>query len=164
MITILTDAWTALINGASLVLIWTAVGVIFLIGDMILPGVFLLFLGIAALATAGILWVFPLTLWSAMIVFSVACVLLLALFGRMYRDFVRRRPDHTINQKAHLLGQEPFMLTEAIVHGRSRASLGGSIWTLHGPDAPKGTWVVVRKVEGNTLHVDLVDPGDASCP
>jgi membrane protein implicated in regulation of membrane protease activity len=55
-------------------------------------------------------------------------------------------------QAARYVGQE-FTLTNPIVNGHGRLTMGGGTWLIGGPDLPSGARVRVVAVEGPRLRV-----------
>lgn len=144
------------IGGANSLLIWAGLGVLLLILDMLFPGVFLLFLGLASLLTMAVLWLIPLSLWGAIVCFSLSTFILLMCFGRIYKKWINHGPPNSINQNSKRYIGHEIILNDPIIHGKGRIVYAGSMWTLHGPDAPKGSTVRIVKRDGNVLEVEII--------
>ena len=127
---------------------WIIAGLVLIGGELVLPGVFLVWLGLAAGLTGlieaalGLPWQGQLLLFSGL---SVAAVLLANRFNR------QRAP--TLNLGAHRLIGRSFRLEAAIHEGEGRARLDDTIWRVAGPDLPAGTRVRVTGIEGTVLRV-----------
>ena len=136
-------------------IVWGCAALGLVAAEVLAPGVFMLWLGIAAGGVFALLFVFPeLTLmWQAVafVGFSVALI-------PAYRHFLGRS-DHLTDQPllnkkgAQLVGQR-LPLESAIVAGRGRVKIGDAFWTVLGPDLPVGTRVRITGVDSMNLHVE----------
>lgn len=133
---------------------WIAAGV-FLILELIAPGVFFMFLGAAAVAV-GLLdtvlslgWQVELTLFAG---FSLIFVLAGRPFLRRRRVFDSDRPN--LNRRMYDYVGKDFVLAEPVVGGKGRLRIEDTIWELRGPDLPQGARVKVTGVEGMRLKVE----------
>jgi membrane protein implicated in regulation of membrane protease activity len=130
---------------------WLAAGVLTCAAEALAPGMFLLWIGLAAIATGLTSFVVPLGgEWSLMLfgIYAVVCVII----GRKFygsRDVASDRPN--LNRRADALVGQVFLLEDAIENGEGRARVGDSVWRVHGPDLPKGTRVKVASVEGGVM-------------
>jgi len=134
---------------------WLIVAAVLGVLEIILPGVFLIWLGIAA-AITGIVVAFT----DIPFGYQIATFTLLA-FASVYsgRGVYARNPvpssDPKLNDRtARLIGQTVTVET-AIENGHGRVAVGDSIWNARGPDAPAGSSVVVTGADGAWLSVEL---------
>ncbi|MCB9946507.1 MAG: NfeD family protein [Rhodospirillaceae bacterium] len=137
---------------------WWIAAAALLVLEMIVPGVFFLWLGVAAgvvgalaLAIPDLDWRIGLLVFAAL---SVATVL-------AYRAFLKRRPIETdlptLNRRGEQYLGRTFALTEAIVNGVGRVRVGDSTWQVEGPDTPAGRSVRVVGADGTVLRVERAD-------
>ena len=135
---------------------WWVAAAILLVLELIVPGVFFLWLAIAAAIVGAIslLVVWP---WQSQVA-TFAVLSLVSLIGS--RMFLQRQPIETdrpfLNRRADALLGKEFVLAGAIVAGEGRMKVGDSIWPVHGPDLPKGARVRVREVQESLLVVEAV--------
>jgi membrane protein implicated in regulation of membrane protease activity len=137
--------------------LWLLAGLILLGAEILLPGVFMLWLGIAALATGGLDWLTSLPRGWQVVSFTAFAALSitigLVLRGRTPRAGVNAAGSGLIGRRAISLG---FERTEGGAEGRVR--LGDSDWparlSLPGPPPAKGARLVVVGVSGTCLLVD----------
>lgn len=132
--------------------LWIAAGLVMMLLEMAVPGVFLLWLGLAAVGTGIVVHLLAPVFWVDVLVFAVlasgSIVLALRLRGP------RRVP--TLNTPASgLVGREAVALE---FHGRTgRVRVGDSDWNArlaHGVEAPAPQVPLrVVGVEGTTLIV-----------
>ena len=116
--------------------------------ELAAPGIFLIWLGLAALATglAAALVPFP---WQAQVLlFSGLAVAAVLLARRLGRGHVA-----TLNRADRgLLGREG-LLAEPIRDGTGRIRFDDTLWRITGPDLPAGARVRVTGIDGTVLVV-----------
>jgi membrane protein implicated in regulation of membrane protease activity len=136
---------------------WWVAGLILLAAEMIVPGFFLVWIGLAALVVG----VLSLLFWdSAFWVWELQAILF-ALFS-VVTIFVGRkltlRNDATdepfLNQRGASLVGRTATLHEPITEGRGRIKIDDSIWQVMGPDLPVGARVKVVASNGRDLTVE----------
>jgi len=134
---------------------WWAVALLLIVGEILAPGVFMLWLGIAAavmgtlllLTGAGMSY-----LWQA-VVFGVLAFISVGVYWKFLRGTERVSDQPLLNQKAAQLVGRVVPLLEPIVNGRGRVQIGDALWTVHGADAPAGTRVLIHAINGMNLEV-----------
>jgi membrane protein implicated in regulation of membrane protease activity len=133
---------------------WFVLGVVLLAVEVLVPGTFLLWLGIAAILTGIIAVVIALTWQSQLIVFAVLSVL--AVIGWWFWSGGSARPrgkEPVLHRSAELHVGRVFTLQEPIVQGQGRVHIDDSIWRVSGPDLPAGARVRVESADGAVLLV-----------
>lgn len=139
---------------------WWVLGMLMLAAELLMPGVFLVWIGLAALATGALsllLWDFGLWTWQLQaLVFAVAAVLF-TLAGRRYFGRADIGSDEPLlNQRGASLVGRTATLAEPIREGRGRIRLDDTFWIVSGPDLPTGTQVRVTASNGRDLSVEPV--------
>jgi len=137
---------------------WLIAGVILAIAELIVPGVFLIWLGAAALATGAVALAVPLGVSTEFALFAVAAGI--AVLGG--RTVMRRMPiisdDPLLNERtARLIGKK-VIVVEALTGGEGRVRVGDGVWPATGPDAEVGTLVEIVGADGNRLEVVPASP------
>lgn len=137
--------------------LWWVLALILIAGEVLLPGYFLLWIGIAAAAMGAIVLVLPaLGVLAQAVCFAVLAFLSCILYWKFVRPRLQREatPEAALLNRrgARMLGQR-YVLESAIVNGRGKARVGDGQWLVEGPDLPVGTAVEVIGVEGTTLKV-----------
>lgn len=131
---------------------WWVLGVGLLILEILAPGVFFVWLALAALVLGLLLFLLPLPLTVQLVLFAVLSIVAVVV-GKRYVTGVLDTGDTSLNQGAdRFLGRE-LTVTSAIVNGVGRVRAGDSEWRATGPDAPAGTTVIVVGSDGATLKV-----------
>ncbi|MGD9537094.1 MAG: NfeD family protein [Alphaproteobacteria bacterium] len=136
---------------------WLIIGALLIGAELLTPGVFLLWLGISALLTGGVMAIWPDLDWRyALILFGGLSIVsvVVALRIRRIRSPMTDRPY--LNKRAlQYLGRR-ITLDEPIVDGRGTAKLDDTRWRISGPDLPAGSHVVISGAEDSTLMVEPV--------
>ncbi len=140
---------------------WMALGLILLTLEIFVPGMFMIWFGVAALITGAIsLAIWPMALWTwpiqitVFLALSVACV----FAGRkLVRDRDHETDEPLLNNRTAQMVGRIATLDEAIVNGHGRVKIGDTLWRIKGDDAPAGTRVKVAAVERDILNVSRMD-------
>jgi membrane protein implicated in regulation of membrane protease activity len=117
-----------------------------------LPGVFLMWLGLAA-AIIGVIDVFADLSWQSEIALLAVLSVLLVLFVRPRVKFPQGEPSN-LNQRMYDYVGRSYVLHEAIVNGRGKVRIDDTLWVVTGSDRDKGEWVKVKSVDGTRLVVE----------
>ncbi|KQM41257.1 NfeD family protein [Sphingomonas sp. Leaf10] len=122
--------------------------------ELAVPGVFLVFVAIAATITGLLALLFPaLTLPAELAVFGAWSVVTVLIGRRWYAEYPVDSDDPLLNDRAaRLIGQD-VIVVEAIVGGIGRVRVGDSDWIARGPDLEAGRRVRIVGVSGSTLSV-----------
>ncbi len=135
------------IFGGQAHLVWIAAGVLLCAGEMLTPGIFLLFIGMAAIVTGLILSLFTISfIWSIML-FGALAALAVYLGQRFYGSRQTSSDQPFLNRRADGLVGRTFALSDAIKGGEGVIRVNDTRWKVHGPDMPAGTKVRVTGVE-----------------
>jgi len=133
---------------------WLIFGFILMALELAAPGVFLFWLGLAALLVGLVSFVFNPSWQTQLILFSVFAVAAVPLWRRFAltstsqsNPFLNRRTDA-------LVGRE-FTLEKPIVDGNGTVRIDDTIWRVAGPDAPAGSRVRVVRADGASLTVAI---------
>ena len=134
---------------------WWVLGVALMILEALAPGVFFLWLGIAAGITGGILLAVPGLSWQLQaLLFAVLSVA--SIF--FWRSYQRRHPptsdQPTLNRRGDQYVGRTLTLSEAIVNGRGKIRVDDSTWRVEGPDSPAGQAGKAVAADGVVLKVE----------
>jgi len=136
--------------------LWWIVALVLIAIEVIMPGYFMLWIGIGAAATGVLVLLMPgLPMVAQAIVFAVLAFASCAVYGYAVRPALQKgeTDDGRLNRRAEQLIGARYVLTEAIVNGRGKAKVGDGQWLVSGPELPAGSTVEVVAVEGTTLKV-----------
>lgn len=132
---------------------WLILGLVLIGVEVLAPGVFMLWLGLAALLVGLLSFVID-THWQMQ-------VLLFAIFAAaavpIWRSLARRGKSETsnpfLNRRNDALVGRVFTLEKPIQDGSGTVRIDDTIWRVNGPDAPAGSRIRVVKADGATLTV-----------
>lgn len=133
--------------------LWGIGGLILLIAEVVAPGFFLVFLGVAAIATGLFTLLFDLGLAPQLALFVIYTGLALMIGKRWYAEPGTPEQQIGLNDPAaRLIGRIATVVDPIDEHG-GRVRLGDSEWTARGGPAAAGERVEIVAVEGNCLKV-----------
>lgn len=133
---------------------WLSVGVALGVIEMLAPGFFLMWLGVAAIIVGLLSWVLPISLPLQVALFAVLSVLTVYAGKRFLKDNPIQSEDPALNDRGARLTGEIVTVIEAVVDGRGRVKVGDGEWNARGADAPVGSKVRVIGAEGAVLKVE----------
>jgi membrane protein implicated in regulation of membrane protease activity len=143
-------------------LLWSAIGAALVALELIVPGLFLLWFGAAALVTGLMAWIgggWGLLNELALFTALAACAVGAAMaFARRPRP--KARPNGINDRAGQLIGRQ-VALSEPIAGGRGRIFIGDTLWPVEGPDLAAGTMVRITGHKGMVLMVQAVEPSPA---
>jgi len=136
---------------------WAALALLLCAAEMIAPGAFMLWLGLAAAAVFVIVWWVPgLSVLAQAVLFVVLGVVSILVYRRWFRGRGRVSDKPALNRRALALVGRVVPLQTAIVDGRGRVQIADAFWDVEGPDLPAGTHVRVLAADGMVLKVAAV--------
>ncbi|MCG7394410.1 NfeD family protein [Microvirga sp. ACRRW] len=134
---------------------WIILGLVLIGVELMAPGIFFLWLGLAAIATGLLDAAFDLSWQTAFIIFALLSVaaVILGRYVTRAKDQAEAPASH-LNQRGQALVGRVFTLETPIKDGEGRIRVDDSSWRVTGADRLKGAKVRVVRVEGSTLVVD----------
>ncbi len=141
-----------------IVYFWWGVALLLIVGEILAPGVFMLWLGIAAAAMGVILLLSGTDMsyaWQAAL-FGVLAFVSVGVYWKWLRGYGRVSDQPLLNRRGAQLVGRVVPLLDPIVNGRGKVQIGDALWTVRGADMPAGTRVVIESLDGMTLEVSPV--------
>lgn len=137
---------------------WLILAVALGVAELLAPGVFLVFVALAAAITGVLALLFPdLTLAAEVTVFGAWSVVAVVVGRRWYAEYPVDSADPLLNDPAARLIGATVVVTVPITGGVGRVRVGDGEWPARGPDLPIGARVRIIGVQGSTLTVDAAD-------
>ncbi|MFT3978021.1 MAG: NfeD family protein [Sphingomonas bacterium] len=134
---------------------WIAAAMLLGIAELALPGIFLIFLAIAAAITGLALFALPdLPLVAQAASFAAWSIVAVLVGRRWYRDYPTETRDPMLNDRAARVVGAIVVVAEPISGGSGRAVLGDGTWPATGPDAPAGARMRIVAVENGVLRLE----------
>lgn len=134
---------------------WLVFAALLGMAEVLLPGVFLIWVALAAAVTGLLALAFPISLPIQLLIFAALC--LVSVWGgrRWYSANPVDSTDPLLNDRTARLIGDIVTVVEPIDNGRGRVKVGDSIWLCHGPDAPMGARVRIVGADASVLKVEL---------
>ncbi len=134
---------------------WWLLALVLIAVEMIAPGYFMLWIGIAAGVMGLVMLVAPgLSALAQAILFGVFSIAACLIYWKFIRPLAELRDDQPLlNKRGERMIGRRVIVVEAIVNGRGKVSVGDGQWLVEGPDLPVGSQVEVVAVNGATLKV-----------
>lgn len=144
------------LNGLEAHWVWLTIGVVLAGLEMLVPGVYLIWLGIAAIITGVLTGLLHLSLPVQVIDFVFLSLIIAFSARRFLRDSPIVSQDPLMNRRgARMVGQTAEVV-QAIEHGSGRVHIGDGEWLARGPDVAAGERVRITGHDGATLLVEPV--------
>jgi membrane protein implicated in regulation of membrane protease activity len=137
---------------------WWILGVVLLAAELAAPGVFLIWIGAAAIVIGALslaLWDTAFWGWHVQLLLFAVLSGAFALAGRRFYSSRNQATDEpNLNRRGESLVGRTATLHEPIAEGRGRIRLDDTWWSVMGPDLPTGTQVKVVAATGRDLTVE----------
>ena len=134
---------------------WLALALALGIAELLVPGVFLVFVAAAAAITGAIVLALPeLPLPAQLAAFAVWSAVAVAIGRRWYAEHPVASADPRLNDRAARLVGEIVTAEADFADGRGRVRVGDGSWPARGLDLAAGTRARVAAVEGGVLVVE----------
>ena len=132
---------------------WMILAAILFVLELVSPGIFLMWFGVAAAITGLIVFRYDIG-WQWQILSFGGLSLVSALLANKY---LTRNPSESerplLNERAIQLDGQSFELLDPIVNGRGSIKTGDTVWRVEGPELPRGTRITVVGADGTLLKV-----------
>ena len=133
---------------------WMILAAVLLARELVVPGIFLMWFGVAAAVTGVIVFRYDIS-WQWQLIWFCGLSLATVLFAAKY---LRKHPLESerplLNERAVQLIGQSFSLADPIVNGRGSIKTGDTIWRVEGPDLPRGARIKVVGADGTLLKVE----------
>lgn len=134
---------------------WLVLGFILLIAEIAMPGVFLLWWGLAAIVVAGIMKLFPdLPLSSLAVIYAIIAMILSVIWWRYQHGKDQAdQSNRALNQRNHAMIGSRGKVLEMAENGIGRGAFGDTTWRIKGQGLSVNDIIEVTGVDGITLNV-----------
>lgn len=134
--------------------LWLIGGVLLLIAEILAPGVFLVFVGAAAIATGVFTLLFDLGTAPQLALFALYSLIAVTVGRRVYANRQDEGADPFLNDRAARLVGKLVTVVEPVDEHGGRVRVGDSEWTARGGPAGIGERVRITGIDGNCLRVE----------
>ncbi|MGQ0286205.1 NfeD family protein [Pasteurellaceae bacterium 22721_9_1] len=141
---------------------WLILGFLLLIAEIVMPGIFLLWWGLAAIIVAGIMKFFPdLSLTSLGILYAILATVLSIAWWKYQHNRDKADEKHSVlNQRDHAMIGMKGTVQEMASNGIGRGHFGDTTWRIQqagDEHLQVGNTIEVLSVQGITLVVKKVN-------
>tara|TARA_R110002124_G_scaffold150906_1_gene317685 strand:+ start:1538 stop:1984 length:447 start_codon:yes stop_codon:yes gene_type:complete len=133
---------------------WWIIAAILGIVELIVPGIFFVWLAAAAAVVGLLVMVVPIPLMGQIALFAVLSVIAVWASRRWFTRHPIASDAPLLNQRVRSFIGQSFTLEQAIVNGRGKLKIGDSQWLASGPDLPAGSAVRVTGEADGVLIVE----------
>lgn len=134
--------------------VWLTLGLILAGLEMIVPGVYLIWLAVAAIITGVLTGLFDLSLPMQVIDFVFLALIVAFSAKRFLREKPIESSDPLMNRRGARMVGETALVVQTIEHGSGRVHYGDGDWIARGPDVPAGERVRIVGSDGSSLLVE----------
>jgi len=136
---------------------WWILGLVFLGLEILIPGVFLLWIGLAAIVVGAVsipLWGSAFWGWQLQFLVFAVLAVALAVLGRRLSGSNAESDQPMLNRRVEGLVGRTATLEEPLCDGKGRIRLDDTTWIVQGPDLPAGTKVRIIAAQSGGLTVE----------
>jgi len=133
---------------------WFIAAVVLFLLEILAPGSFMMWLGLAALVVGGISLAVDWTWQAQFIVFAVLSVAAIPAWRRLAPSMEKPVDRPFLNRRAEGYVGRVFTLDKPIVDGVGTIRIDDTVWRVSGPDCPAGSRVKIARAEGADLLVE----------
>jgi inner membrane protein len=131
---------------------WLIFGFILMALELVAPGVFLFWLGLASLLVGLLSFAINPSWQAQLLMFAVFAAAAVPLWRRLARA-APAASNPFLNKRTDALVGRVFTLEKPIIDGLGTVRIDDTIWRVAGPDAPAGSRVKVVRADGASLTV-----------
>lgn len=138
---------------------WWILALLMIAAELLVPGYFLLWIGVAAGVMGLVTLVAPdMPFVAQATVFGVLAIATCFIYWKFIRPAAEVRDDQPLlNRKGERMVGRRVLVAEPFVNGRGKVRIGDSVWLAEGVDVAVGAAVEVTGVHGTTLTVRPVE-------
>ena len=133
--------------------VWMILAAILFVLELISPGIFFMWFGVAAAITGLIVFRYDMSWQWQLVSFAVLSLITVLLANRYLRQNPLESERPLLNERAVQLVGQSFELLDPIVDGRGSIKTGDTIWRVEGPELPVGARIKVVGTDGTLLKV-----------
>lgn len=134
---------------------WLVLGFVLLALELLIPGVFIMWWGFAAVILAAVVALFSDLEPTIQITAFAVLALIFSLIWWKYQHRKDEQDDKStsLNSREHAMIGTQGVVVEILENGIARGKFGDSTWRVIGSELQLGDKIQVQNVEGITLYV-----------
>ena len=133
---------------------WLIAGLVLIGLEMLAPGVFLFWLGLAALLVGLLSFVIAWSWEIQLLAFAAFALAAVPLWRRLGYQHSNATDQPFLNRRSEALVGRVFTLERPIVEGAGTVRVDDTLWRVAGSDAPAGSRVRIVAADGASLRVE----------
>lgn len=141
--------------------LWLIAAAVLGILELLVPGVFMIWISLAALVTGALAWLLPIGVPAQWLVFAVATVASIYVGRRVLRRHPIVSSDPLLNERAARLVGTIVTAVQPIDEAGGRVRVGDGVWPARGSSAAMGDRLRITGLDGQVL---LVEPLSRTSP
>ena len=134
---------------------WLIFGFILMALELLAPGVFMFWLGLAALLVGLVSFAINPSWQTQLLMFAISAVAAVPAWRYFARSAGSSSQSPFLNNRTKALIGREFTLDKPIIDGSGTVRIDDTIWRVAGPDAPAGSRVKVVQADGASLTVAM---------
>lgn len=132
---------------------WLIAGVVLMLLETLAPGVFMLWLGIAAMIVGAVSFFITASWQNQLLAFAVLSIAMVPLWRRFGRPSTTATDKPFLNRRTQGFIGRVLTLENPIVDGVGTVKIDDTVWRVEGPEAPAGSRVRIEQADGSRLRV-----------
>ena len=133
---------------------WFIAAAALLLLEILAPGSFMLWLGIAAILVGTISLVVDWSWPAQLIAFALIALAAIPIWRRIARQVEKPGDQPFLNRRSDGYVGRVFTLDKPIVDGFGTIRIDDTVWRVSGPDCPAGSRVKIASANGADLFVE----------
>ena len=136
--------------------LWLIAGAVLAVGEIVIPGIFLIWIGLAAFMTGVVTMLLPIPVALQFLFFAATAVASIYASRRFLKQNPIASADPLLNDRAARLIGEIVTAVEPVDADQGRVKVGDGVWSARGASAAVGERLRVVGIERNVLIVESV--------
>jgi len=133
---------------------WLIFALVLMALELMAPGVFLFWLGLAALLVGLLSFAIHPSWQAQLLMFAVFAAIAVPIWRRLAKsNSAASASNPFLNKRADALVGRVFTLEKPIIDGAGTVRIDDTIWRVAGPDVPAGSRVKIVQADGASLTV-----------
>lgn len=134
---------------------WWALALLFAVLEMLLPGIFFLWLALAGGILGFIVLGFPALTWEIQLIWFSVFAMSAFILSRWYlRHYPTKTSNPTLNRRGEQYVGRVFILEHPILNNYGHIRVDDSTWKIHGPDLAVGAKIKIIAITGTIFEVE----------
>ena len=134
---------------------WLIFGVLLMALELLAPGIFLFWLGLAAFLVGMLSFIVTPGWQLQMLLFAMFAAAAVPIWRRVAQQKPGANPNPFLNKRTDAMIGRICTLDRPIVDGAGIVRIDDTVWRVSGPDVPAGTRVKIVQADGASLTVDV---------